>query len=134
MKKSQIVLIFSVVIFIISLTQTAVFTKGSEMNAFVCFLLGWADMAESKAWLANPLLIISWFFKLIKQIKISIVFSLMASCLTLIYLSADTIVLNEGGSRSPITSLGLGYYLWVASCFSMFIGTTILLINPQKQL
>lgn len=133
MKKSQIVLIISVVIFIVSLTQNAVYTKNSEMHAFVCFILGWADLEVGKSWLANPLLAISWFFMLIKQIRISIVFSFIACCLALFYLSADTIVVNEAGTKSAIISLGLGYYLWVMSCLSMLIGSIIVLVYPQKK-
>lgn len=132
MKKSQIVLIISLVIFIISLTQTAVYTKGSEMHAFVCFILGWADLEDSLSWLANPVLLAAWFFILIKQIKISIIFSILAFCLTLLYLSTNTIVTNEAGSKSVIISLGLGYYLWVLSCFSMLLGNTIILVYPEK--
>ncbi|MBT2621969.1 hypothetical protein [Chryseobacterium sp. ISL-6] len=133
MKRSQIVIIVSLAIFIISLTQTAVYTKGNEMHAFACFLLGWMDLfGEGVAWLANPLFFIALFFLLLKQVKISTVFSFLAICMSLYYLSAESITVDEAGHKSPIVSYGLGYYLWIASGLSLFIGNLILLRSPLK--
>jgi hypothetical protein len=133
MKKSQIVLVVSLLLFIISLTQTAVYTQGSEMQAFVCFILGWAELFDDGiAWLANPLFFIAIFFLLIKQVKISTVLSFLAVCMSLYYLSAETITVNEAGHRSPIVSYGPGYYLWIVSCLSLLIGNLIFLRSSVK--
>jgi hypothetical protein len=46
MKKSHIILIISIVIFVISLALPTVFTrKGSEMYGLACFIIGWADLS-----------------------------------------------------------------------------------------
>lgn len=133
MKKSQIVLIVSLLLFIISLTQPAVYTQGNEMHALVCFILGWAELfGDGIAWLANPLFFIAVFFLLIKQVKISTVLSFLAVCMSLYYLSAETITVNEAGHRSPIVSYGPGYYLWMISCLSLFIRNLILLRSSVK--
>ncbi|MCL1679432.1 hypothetical protein M2T92_10380 [Elizabethkingia miricola] len=103
------------------------------MLSIACLLLGWAEIFEGGiAWLANPLLFISWLLLLIKQPKISTPLSLMAFLLSLSYLSASTITVNEGGSKAAITSYGLGYYLWLASSISLFIGNLWTMISYRR--
>jgi len=133
MKKSNIILLVSLFLFIISLPFTAVFAKDHEMSGLACFLLGWAEMSGGGiAWMANPLLFIAAFFFLLKQPKISAVISLIAVCLTFCYLSVAEITVNEAGHKYPITGYGPGYFLWIASCLSLFIGSIILIQSPVK--
>ncbi|PIF43342.1 hypothetical protein CLU96_0247 [Chryseobacterium sp. 52] len=136
MKKNHIILIISIVIFIISLALPAVFTqKGSEMYGLACFLLGWADLSgDGTSWLANPILLFSWVFLLVKQPKIAAFLGLFAVGVGLYYLTETEITVNEAGHKSPITSYGLGYYLWIASCVTMGIGSLLLLKSkPETQ-
>lgn len=133
MKKSNLILLICLILYISSLPFTAVYAKGHEMSGLACALLGWAEMdGGGIAWLANPLLFIGAFLLLLKQIKISAVLSLIAFGLTFCYLSVGEITVNEAGHKFPITGYGPGYFLWVASCFSLLIGTIILIKTPEK--
>lgn len=74
MKKSNLILLISLLLYLASLPFTAVYTKDHEMSGLACALLGWAEMEGGGiAWLANPLLFIGAFFLLLKQVKISAV-------------------------------------------------------------
>ncbi|KUY26076.1 hypothetical protein [Elizabethkingia ursingii] len=127
MKPQSLTLIISIALFVASLTQIAVNMGNDYMLSIACLLLGWAEVFEGGiAWLANPLLFISWFLLLIKQPKISTFF------LSLSYLSANTITVNEGGGKAAITSYGLGYYLWLASSIFLFIGSLWTIISNRR--
>ncbi len=70
MKKSNIILLFSLFLFIASLPFTAVFAQSHEMSGLACFLLGWAEMQGGGiAWMANPLMFFAAFFFLLKKNK-----------------------------------------------------------------
>ncbi|TYO89411.1 hypothetical protein LX74_02989 [Elizabethkingia miricola] len=56
----------------------------------------------------------------------------MAFLLSLSYLYASTITVNEGGGKAAITSYGLGYYLWLASSISLFIGNLWTMISYRR--
>ncbi|AQX08543.1 hypothetical protein [Elizabethkingia ursingii] len=133
MKPQSLTLIISIALFVASLTQIAVNMGNDYMLSIACLLLGWAEVFEGGiAWLANPLLFISWFLLLIKQPKISLPLSLITFFLSLSYLSASTITVNEGGGKAAITSYGLGYYLWLASSISLFIGSLWTIISNRR--
>ncbi|WP_407534988.1 hypothetical protein [Elizabethkingia miricola] len=133
MKSQSLTLIISIALFIASLTQTAVNMGSDYMLSIACLLLGWAEVFEGGiAWLANPLLFISWFLLLIKQPKISLPLSLITFFLSLSYLSVSTITVNEGGGKAAITSYSLGYYLWLASSISLFIGSLWTIISNRR--
>ncbi|MGU3374129.1 hypothetical protein [Chryseobacterium sp. M5A1_1a] len=133
MKKSNIILLVSLILFMASLPFTAVYTKDHEMSGLGCLLLGWAEMdGGGISWMANPLLFIAAFFLLLKKIKISAVISFLAFALTFCYLSVGEITVNEAGHKFPITGYGPAYFLWIASCFSLLIGNIILLISTKK--
>ncbi|PKF75481.1 hypothetical protein [Chryseobacterium sp. PMSZPI] len=136
MKKIYITLILSIILFIVSLFFTAVYISNNkgEMPAIDCFLLGWAESDGGFfVWLANPLLFISAIALLMQQVKVSTVLSLLAVCLSLSYLFFGEITVDEAGHQYPILSYGLGYYLWVASCLTLFIGNIIILKPLGKQ-
>lgn len=134
MKKNHIILIISIVLFMISLVLPAVFTqKGSEMYGLACFLLGWTDLSgDGTSWLANPILLFSWVFLLVKQPKIAAILGLLSVAVALYYFSETEITVDEAGHKYPITSYGPGYYLWMTSCATMFIGSLILLKSKPK--
>ncbi|PUB35449.1 hypothetical protein C8J95_101121 [Elizabethkingia sp. YR214] len=132
MKPQGLTLIISIALFIASLTQIAVNMGSDYMLSVACLLLGWAEVFEGGiAWLANPLLFISWLLLLIKQPKIAAPLCLITFLLSLSYLSTSTITVNEGGGKASITSYGLGYYLWLASSISLFIGNIWTIISNK---
>ncbi|AZA92067.1 uncharacterised domain/N5-glutamine S-adenosyl-L -methionine-dependent methyltransferase fusion protein [Chryseobacterium nakagawai] len=133
MKKTNLILLICLILYLTSLPFTAVYAKGHDMSGLACALLGWAEMdGGGIAWLANPLLFIGAFFLLLKQIKISAVLSLIAFGLTFCYLSVGEITVNEAGHKFSITGYGPGYFLWIASCFSLLIGNIILIKTSEK--
>ncbi|MDM1557171.1 hypothetical protein PYS58_18065 [Chryseobacterium indologenes] len=133
MKKSNLILLICLILYLASLPFTAVYAKGHEMSGLACALLGWAEMdGGGIAWMANPFLFIGAFFLLLKQIKISAILSLIAFGLTFCYLSVSEITVNEAGHKFPITGYGPGYFLWIASCFSLLAGSIILMKTSEK--
>lgn len=136
MKKSRLIVLISIVLFITSLALPAVFTqKGSEMYGLAVFLLGWADLSgDGTSWLANPVLLFSWIFLLVKQPKIAAFLGLCSVGMALYYLTETEITVNEAGHKYPITSYGFGYYLWLASCATMFVGSLLLLRSKPENL
>lgn len=133
MKKSNLILLICLLLYLASLPFTAVYTKDHEMSGLACALFGWTEMEGGGiAWLANPLLFFAAFSLLLKKTKISAVTSLIAFGLTFCYLSVGEITVNEAGHQFPITGYGPGYFLWMASCFTLLLGSIILMITSKK--
>ena len=98
------------------------------------FLLGWFAVLTGGAgisWIANPLLLISWFF-LKKKLKVSLFLSLFATLFALSFLLFDTILANEAGHYQQIISRKAGYWLWLLSSVSMLGGTFILFLKQKN--
>lgn len=98
-----------------------------------CFLLGWLTIAKAGglSWLANPLLIISWLmFK--RNIKVAIGLSFAAIIFCSSFLFFDEVVTNEAGLPRRISSVGIGYYLWLTSSIITFASTLILFVFLKK--
>ncbi|MBB6371739.1 hypothetical protein [Chryseobacterium shigense] len=134
MKKNHIIFIVSIVVFLISLMFPAVFTqKGGEVYGSVCFLWGWTDLyGDGISWITNPILFFSWIFLLARQPKIAAFLGFLSLGAALYYLTETEIIVNEPGHKFIIASYGLGYYLWIASCVTMFIGSLLLLKSKPE--
>ncbi|MBS7788300.1 hypothetical protein KIH23_13410 [Flavobacterium sp. CYK-55] len=126
-KSYRKIISLSFLLFLISLTQTAVITNPAEStpsSAFMSFLLGWLDLnGPGISWLANPFLFLSWFFLNNKKVKLSILSSLMSTGFSVSFLFFDKIALDEAVNYGKILGYGSGYWLWVTSCLVSFIGT-----------
>jgi hypothetical protein len=131
----RIVFILSCLLFIISLTQTAYITEPADSIAshgFVALLTGWLNfMGPGISWFANPLLIVSWILLFNNKIKLSLISSFIAILFCLSFLLFDKITLDEAVNYGEILGYGNGYWLWLASCFIVFIGS--LLINHNEK-
>jgi hypothetical protein len=73
-------------------------------------------------WLANPLLIVS-FFTIRHSAKTTLVLSVLSALLMLLFLCVDTIIDNEAGSHGTVTGYKAGYWLWVASSVFMMLAS-----------
>ena len=75
-------------------------------------------------WVANPLLYMCWktFYK---DTKSSLIFSLLASVISFMFLFATVVAVDEEGSPRQIQSLEIGYWLWLPSIFIISIGNVI---------
>lgn len=122
-------LILSILIFVISLPLDAYFVHQLKnlvpTDGFTCLLIGWIGLlglGSAIAWLANPLLILSWAFSKSKP-KRAFYFSVAALGLALSFLLFDQAMINEAG-YNKIASVSYGYYCWVLSISIMVIATS----------
>lgn len=133
-KKKKAYLFISIFLYLIALTQKTYCTPGNceYFSGLLNLIFGWIGVfmlhVPAFTWLANPILLISWFFFKRKP-KISFILSSVAFILMLSFLLCDEIIDNEGGTRGKIICYGLGYWLWVLSSFMMILGN--LLINEK---
>jgi hypothetical protein len=116
----------SITLFAVALTQKCYCTTASCGDSLAVLLsgaIGFVFGGAALTWLANPLLIISWFINS-KKPKLSIILSLFAVLLALSFLLFKRIISDEAGNYSQIVSYQLGYWLWLSSSAVMFLGST----------
>jgi hypothetical protein len=145
------ILVISLLFFGLSLTQTAVrFIGYAEANSYssLAMLLTGAvsvlggGLLEWLIWLANPL----YFYALAcldrgESYK-ALFISLIALAIALSFRFWQTILVSESGRVAPISSFGAGYYLWLASIGTLFVGAAYLAFrlaipaqsNPSRSL
>jgi hypothetical protein len=130
-KFQKLFLSLSIGVYLISLTQKSYCTFGNNCGYFSGLLnviFGWFGVfmlhIPTFPWLANPLLLVSWFlFK--KKSKTSFILSGIAFILMLSFLFVDEIIVNDGSTTSIVNFYGLGYWFWVFSSFIMLVGNSI---------
>ena len=118
------IIVVSFLLFGISFFNIAFCTTNACRLSFEVFLLGWFGMLmdiTAISWLANLFLFIAWVL-LTKNKNYAWIFGLLATVLSLSLLCTDSVIDNEGGTCNSITKIGLGYWLWTASCLTAFIG------------
>ncbi len=118
------------------------------MNSVMALLLGWAGMlvelgamfnwvlerlhenapvwpaalVATLTWMANPLLCGGWI-TLKDNPKWAAGLSLLATALSLSFLTFDKVIADEAGHYRPVIGCGPGYWLWVSSCLTMLAGS-----------
>jgi hypothetical protein len=120
-------LLFSIGLFIVSLTQKCYCTEnscGDSLAALFSGALGFFLSPAGFSWLANPLIIISWATTN-RKIKLSLISSIVAFLMALSFMFFDKIIANEGGSFEKIVSYKLGYWLWLSGIGVMVIRNLI---------
>jgi len=130
----NILLALSIALYIASLTQPAYCTDERCADSAAVALAGSLGFFLSMAgatWLANPLLIASWIVAH-KNPKASLITSLLATVLSLLFLCFSTIMDNENGTSVNITDVKAGYWLWVTSMAVMFIGNAAIYYRSLK--
>jgi hypothetical protein len=133
-KSKTVVLIAGVGLFVFSLFNVCFCTDNGCRTSIEVFLIGWLGMLTGGAaitWLANPILIISWIL-LAKNKKAAWLFSLFASIISISFLKFKVVIENEAGHNNPIIKVGLGYWLWLSSCVTTFIGSLTARILKYK--
>jgi hypothetical protein len=124
-KLKTVVLILSFGLYLISLFNVCFCTESDCRISFEVLLLGWLPMltgGAAIAWLANPMLILAWLL-LAKNKKVAWFFGLLASIICISFLKFKVIIENEAGHYTAIKTVGLGYWLWLSSCLTTFIGS-----------
>jgi hypothetical protein len=131
-KFKSILLRISIALFIVSLTQKCYCTAECA-DSIMVFLLGWAGIASGGfAWLANPLLILSWF-NLKKNLKTAMFLSVAAFLVSFSFLLVSSISDNESGIQHQIVSYKPGYWLWLSSSTCMLIGSFALMLRSNTR-
>ncbi len=128
----KITILLSISVLAISLTQPAFYIDRNDFDAWansvVLFFLGWTFVlggsTESLIWWANPIYVFAVFL-FMKNNRLSIVVSILALTIAICFSLLDKIVTSESGERSRITSLELGYKMWVLSFAILFLGSLV---------
>lgn len=118
----------SVGIFALSLTQRGFFVNNPHVwndPAYFLLLMGWAGVPEGIfAWLANPLLLLSWVLAYAGRPRPALISALCAILAAASFLLVRSVPTNESGTVVQVTGYGLGYWLWLlsilAACFAAF--------------
>ena len=134
------ILLISLTVFIVSLTQTALTYNDfdgqkTHSSLSLLFMGGLAilggGLLEWFIWLANPLYVLALIF-FYKSKKTSIVVSIIATILAISFTTWNEILAAENGRTATIESLNLGYWLWVLSLALLSIGTIYYFIQLDK--
>jgi len=129
------VLFISITLFIVSLTQECYCTETSCIPSLQPFIIGWAALyigGPILIWLANPILLMSWLTSK-NSLYTSLIFSFAASVIALAFLFIKAIYNHDdAGITTTITHYKPGYWLWVASCWSMFIGNIAIVCKAKN--
>ncbi len=133
--KISIVSISSILL-LLSLTQNAYYIAGMEESigsfGLIAFLIGWMGLSGAGiSWLANPILITSWFILIFGKPKLSRILSVFALLFSLSFLLFTEIVANEGGGKKEIIAYDSGYWLWLSSCGLNLIGNLIVYVREE---
>ena len=123
-----LVLIGSVLLFLASLTQDGYYLAGDNPESWsaswLLLLIGWMGLYVGVfAWLANPLLVLSWMLCLRGKHGAALIVSTAAVLFALSFLLHSTIVADEAPTYKAVTGYGVGYWLWLASMLIMAAGT-----------
>lgn len=135
-------IIISLILLGISLTQPAFYIDNEENPAawaesYMLFFFGWTfplggGITGFLFWCANPIYLLA-IIQIIRKKNLGLVLSIIASIIAFSFSLMDEITASSSGSLSKITSLELGYKLWLTSIITLSIGTFIItLINKKK--
>lgn len=115
-------LMISFIVFVFSLFANCYCTGEKDcMRGFLALFLGW--FGAPFAWMANPLLILSWIF--ISKRLFSLILSSCSIVFAISYLFLDEVYINEAGHLGKITSYGYGYFMWMLSMGIFLIANII---------
>lgn len=132
----ETVLCVSVALFAACLTQDGYYIEGPNPRAWSpawgLFLFGWIGVFFGVfAWLANPLLLASWYLLHKHRYRSSLYIASIALLLAGTFLLHSHVVSSEAPTYSKITGYGVGYWLWISSALVLFGGTCVLTFRPN---
>lgn len=126
--------IIGISLLLVSLTQKAYCTSTTCSDSIMVFLLGSIGFIFGGAalcWLANPLLIASWYF--IKKTKPAMFLSAAAFIIAMLFLTSGSVLDNENGNYHPIVSYEPGYWLWLGSGLITMLGNFAIQLQLNNQ-
>ncbi|MBD1584732.1 hypothetical protein [Pseudoalteromonas sp. S16_S37] len=124
------VLAISAALYLVSLCLPALhFAQQSPLAGYSLLLWGWWGVVTlDLAWFANPLFIIAFVHCYLERYKRAAIYSGVSLVLALSSFTAKQWFFNEGGG-TPITGLGIGYYVWI---IAIIILLTLSIILERK--
>lgn len=142
-RTQKITVVLSLLLLILSLTQPAFYIDREENPAAwaqsaMLFFFGWifplgGGIVPFLFWCANPLYILS-LIKIIKKKKSGFLLILIATLIAFGFSQMNEITASSSGGLSEITSLELGYKLWLSSFIVLTLGTGLNeLLNIERK-
>lgn len=138
---SKAAIFLSLLLFTISLTQTAFYTNSptdGKFSSLFSFGFGWAgflsgNFSSTLIWMANPVYLLALIFYFQRHRSRAIATGITSLILALFFFTQDTIMTNESG-LGPVyaVTLAAGFWLWIAAIACLLIG--ILLYENQERL
>jgi len=128
------IVLASVVLFAVCLTQDGFYIEGANPRAWASalylFLIGWLGLLSGTiAWFANPLLIAAWVLFWLRRYWIALALGAAALFCALSFLNVDTVVVSEAPTFAKVTGFGLGYWLWITSMIVITAGSGLALLG-----
>ena len=109
-------------------------SNGSPYWGISLLFIGWLGLtAGSLAWLANPLLGLANYKLLQHRVRPACFISLLAGSVAGTTTFLSSVLLDGTGTMATVTGFGLGFYLWIGSCFVTALGSSVLWIRSMRQ-
>lgn len=127
------IIAISVLLFLVSLILPAFYTSDEGVPGWFALLLGWLDLFVIDqvgfgvlSWFANLFLPIAWLGLALgkfRPVRIGgLILNIVGIGLALCPLFLNRILISEGGDTTPVTSMGIGFYVWLASFVACIVG------------
>jgi len=135
-KASKVVLALSVVLYVVCLTQDGYYIDDPDPRkwspAWGLLLFGWVGLLSGMlAWLANPLLFVSWVLLAASRFRAAFYVALGALLFAMSFLLYSEVISSTKTDYSRIVGYGIGYWLWIASALILAVGTGVLTIRSK---
>ena len=123
----------SVLLFLVSLLLPAFYTRDEGIPGWFALLLGWLDLLAIDqvgfgvlSWFANLFLPVAWLGLALgkfRRVRIGgLILVIVGLGFALCSLFLKQILISTGGDPTPIISMGIGFYVWLASFVVCIVG------------
>lgn len=125
-------LLLGILLFLVAMPMETFCIPGScaEWRGYALLFMGWLDLyAHPRAgyvWLANPALFMAWWFMRNERKTVAVALSLAALALCASFLGVPEVLVDEMRPPQPVVGIALGYWLWLASCATTFVGALLM--------
>jgi hypothetical protein len=113
----------SLVLYVLSLfLPFAHGARGDGVPGWLALIFGWIYLfGESPAWLANPMLFLTWLFLSMRLPRTAVIFASIAFFSAVPFIFGPTLTVGWGGVRDRLTP-NIGYFLWLGSILAGLFG------------
>ena len=105
----------SVVLYVLSLLLPFAHDARGGAPGWMALVFGWIYLfGESPAWLANPMLFLTWLFVSMRVPRTAAIFASIAFLVAVPFIFGATLTVGWGGGQARLTP-NIGYFLWLGS-------------------